>query len=217
MAQNPTMRHYVPLNEKPVAETVNPGDLGVMLQNNEVRLFNMNLLLSRLSVLEGKMNTIKEEIHNEEHPIGSTYITEVAESPASIFGGTWELIGKGQAIVGVDGAQTEFNVAGKTGGSKSINLEHNHTVNAHQHTSSFGYDNLNFYGSNAYGATTIASSGDYDGAGRGYTLGIPTSDKVAQVRMSKTSTESPATNSKLSAEQSVLQPYLALYVWKRTA
>ena len=53
-------------------------------------------------------------------PIGSTYTTQTATNPANeeILGfGTWERV-KGRVLVGIDENDTDFNVAGKTGGEK---------------------------------------------------------------------------------------------------
>lgn len=54
--------------------------------------------------------------------------------PGSIFGGTWEAWGSGRVPIGVNASDTDFATVEKTGGAKSVNLAHSHTVNSHNHT-----------------------------------------------------------------------------------
>ena len=42
------------------------------------------------------------------HPVGSIVITTVAQSPESVFGGTWITWGFGRVPVGVDKAQVRI-------------------------------------------------------------------------------------------------------------
>lgn len=41
------------------------------------------------------------------------------DNPADHFGGTWQNIGAGRVLVGVDSSDTDFATAGKTGGEKT--------------------------------------------------------------------------------------------------
>ena len=77
--------------------------------------------------------TVKE-IMNEIYPVGSIYTSTESANPSEKFGGVWERYGEGRTLVGVDEDDSSFNVSSKTGGSKSINLAHSHTVNSHTHT-----------------------------------------------------------------------------------
>ena len=54
------------------------------------------------------------------YPVGSIYISYDSTNPGTLFGGTWEVFGKGQTLVGIDSSQTEFSSVGKTGGTKSV-------------------------------------------------------------------------------------------------
>jgi microcystin-dependent protein len=79
-------------------------------------------------------------------PVGFIYISANNTNPATLFGfGTWQPI-TGKVLVGVDVNDTDFDVAGKTGGAKTHTLTvaqlaththvqdaHNHTQNAHTH------------------------------------------------------------------------------------
>ena len=56
-------------------------------------------------------------------------------NPSTFFEGTtWVAWGAGKVPVGVNTSETEFDAVEKTGGAKSVNLNHSHTVNGHTHT-----------------------------------------------------------------------------------
>ena len=52
------------------------------------------------------------------YPVDSIYISTNSTSPASLYGGSWERYGKGRTLVSVNESDTDFT-AGKTGGSKT--------------------------------------------------------------------------------------------------
>jgi hypothetical protein len=55
------------------------------------------------------------------YPVGSVY-TNASDGtdPATLLGfGTWAALGAGRVIVGIDSGDTEFDVAGETGGAKT--------------------------------------------------------------------------------------------------
>ena len=52
-------------------------------------------------------------------PIGALYMTATDTNPGTFLGGTWERWGSGRVPVGYDANDSDFDAAGKTGGSKS--------------------------------------------------------------------------------------------------
>jgi len=142
------------------------------------------------------------------HPIGSVYINaNTATNPATLLGfGTWTAFGAGKVMVGIDSGDTSFDTAGETGGSKdAIVVSHTHTATvtdpAHKHLSSTG-DEFPGYGTN--GVSSAGPSGlRYDG--RGYT-----STESTGITVANSTTGSSSTNANL-------QPYVVVYMWKRTA
>ena len=68
------------------------------------------------------------------YPVGAIYMSTSSTDPGSIFGGTWEAWGSGRVPIGVNASDTDFATVEKTGGAKSVNLAHSHTVNSHNHT-----------------------------------------------------------------------------------
>ena len=74
-------------------------------------------------------------------PIGSVFIAVVETNPNILLGGgTWAAFGAGRVMVGLDAAQSEFNVVEEVGGAKTHTLStaelasHNHIQDAHNHT-----------------------------------------------------------------------------------
>lgn len=160
------------------------------------------------------------------YPVGSIYMSVNNASPQEFLGGTWERI-KDTFLLSAGDTYS----AGATGGSASINLSHSHTVNNHNHSlpANTGSHTLTVseIPSHNHGIPTWASGSGGKrvqhatdsaintgwmytgntggGGGHTHTIGGNTGDK------------NPGTDSKLSSTQSILPPYLAVYIWKRTA
>lgn len=57
------------------------------------------------------------------HPVNSIYLSMDSTNPNTLFGfGTWQLIGQGRTLVGVDTSDNDFKTVNKTGGSKTQTL-----------------------------------------------------------------------------------------------
>lgn len=143
------------------------------------------------------------------HPVGSIYMSTSATNPTDLFGGTWVAWGAGRVPVGFNGGDGNFNSSEKTGGSKTINIQHNHGL------------------SNARAAVGRADSSlstmSYTSGGNPHNVyfdrefsyygGISGGSKHA----TDTSLIYGNTNNGGSTAASVLQPYITCYMWKRTA
>lgn len=143
------------------------------------------------------------------YPVGSIYMSTSALNPTNFFGGTWVAWGSGRVPVGVNRNDTNFNDIEKTGGSKTINIQHNHGL------------------SNARAAVGRADSSlstmSYTSGGNPHNVyfdrefsyygGISGGSKHA----TDTSLIYGNTNDGGSTAASVLQPYITCYMWKRTA
>ena len=176
------------------------------------------------------------------YPVGAIYMSMSSTNPGTLFGGTWEAWGSGRVPVGVNTNDGDFNSANKTGGSKTVNLAHSHTVNGHTHTSAAHTHDLsngiacigrrdNALGTISYKRASPASVGKMDrglfGSGIGGIEGgswsCSNGDATAlagntnSTTPSATGSSSPGTNSKLSGSQSILQPYITCYMFRRTA
>jgi hypothetical protein len=141
------------------------------------------------------------------HPVGSIYINAVdATNPATLFGfGTWSAFGAGRVLVGFDASDTSFNSAEEIGGSKDA------IVVAHTHTATVtdpGHDHKE--GPNGGSGHSTGSTGNYlsylglsDGGQR-------TGTATTGITVDNSTTGSSGTNANL-------QPYITVYMWKRTA
>lgn len=132
------------------------------------------------------------------YPVGSIYINaSVSTNPGTLLGfGTWTAFGAGRVMVGLDSGNTLFDTAEETGGSAdAIVVSHTHTV------TDPGHVHANVYNSNS-------TSQAFDGiSGSNYRNGNTTS---ATTGISIDSTGSSGTNANY-------QPYITVYMWKRTA
>lgn len=103
-----------------------------------------------------------------------------------------------RVIFGYDSGDTSFDALGETGGAKTVNLQHSHTMNNHTHTWSFTT------AGNSGTVTSDISPQDTTGAANGHTH--------TQGSTVTTGTQSnTGTDSQLSTTQSVLMKTLTLY------
>ncbi len=131
------------------------------------------------------------------YPVGSIYINASnSTNPSSLLGfGTWVAFGTGRVMVGIDASQSEFNTIGETGGVKEVTLTAAQSgLPAHTHF-------LQFY--------SFSDPGDGGGAATGNDSRTNTSNQ-----------EQLGTNA-ISAQDASqahtnLQPYITVYMWKRT-
>lgn len=123
------------------------------------------------------------------YPVGSVYISVVSTSPATLFGiGTWAAFGAGRVLVGLDSGDTDFDVVEETGGAKT------HTLTE----------------------TEIPSHTHVENA--------PTSASGGAVRFASDTNASGSVDSTLvtgatggGGAHNNVQPYIVVYMWKRTA
>ncbi len=124
------------------------------------------------------------------YPVGSIYINATnANNPSSLLGfGTWVAFGAGRVPVGIDATQSEFDTAEEVGGAKTHTLTTSE-LPSHTHNQPAGI-------SPAPNANDVDVTG-----GNGATL-------AANVVTDATGGGSAHNN---------LQPYIVVYMWKRTA
>ena len=135
------------------------------------------------------------------YPVGSVYINATSSTnPGTLLGfGTWTAFGAGRVPVGFDSGNVLFDTAEETGGTANATLpSHTHTATVaetpHSHT----------YGS-AQGITGGASS-----AAQGTNSGaFSTTTASTGITVSNSTEGASATNANY-------QPYITVYMWKRT-
>jgi hypothetical protein len=141
------------------------------------------------------------------YPVGSIYTNATnSTNPATLLGfGTWTAFGAGRVPVGFNSGNTLFNAAEKTGGSaNSIVVSHTHTATVtdpgHTHTLP-NNRKISTYG----GSEHLA---DFNG-----------SERTDSVDLNSATTGITISNSTegVSGTNKNYQPYITVYMWKRTA
>ena len=171
------------------------------------------------------------------YPVGSIYMSVVETNPAELFGGTWEAIAPGRVLLGAGEYSSIVSyTAGTTGGRidhvlTSSNIpKHTHTVEIKEKTQSHLHKN-GVFDEAAAGAGPLSSN---YGATKLYptaTQHVMAADSSAfgtntQLYMGNTSGASTTHTHDVTVGYygassptaiSVMQPYLVVYMWERTA
>lgn len=158
------------------------------------------------------------------YPVGSIYLSVNNVNPGTIFGGTWEQIQDRFLL-----AAGSTYAGGATGGTAS----HTHTSAAHTHTTAGHALTVNempshqhalqFYVHNGANNGNVARYGiPYAFNGSSYTLTNPSGEvqwgiTAAGGSASHSHGNTGSTTPGATGSSSNLPPYLAIYVWKRTA
>ena len=138
------------------------------------------------------------------YPVGAIYTSVVSTSPATLFGvGTWSAFGAGRVLVGIDAGQSEFDVAEETGGANTHTLTaiempvHTHVQDSHTHVLTQLRD-----ATTGSATTNIALTADTSS-----TLGTKITGTTTAINQ----------NAGSGGAHNNLQPYIVVYMWKRTA
>jgi hypothetical protein len=123
------------------------------------------------------------------YPVDSIYTSVSSTNPSSLFGGTWSAFGEGKVLVGKASSGT-FDTAGATGGAETHPLTEAE-LPSHTHTVSH---------------TTIAER----------LYGGSDADRTRTDINGSASNETTSSTGSGTAHNN-LQPYVVVYMWKRTA
>jgi hypothetical protein len=149
------------------------------------------------------------------HPVGSIYINATnATNPATLFGfGTWTAFGAGRVPVGFNAADPLFDSAEETGGSKnSILVSHTHTITNTSLSGSVG-GNIWNRGRNNLGRSGVFSGSTQTDVAAG---GGDNAHSIVTINFDGTHGHAASTEGS-SGTNANLQPYITVYMWKRTA
>lgn len=161
-------------------------------------------------------------------PVGSVFIAVVSTNPATLLGyGTWSAFGAGRVLVGLDSGDTDFDTAEETGGAKTKAISahagtavadhasHTHTyteVPNHVHVQNLPTSQTGSQSSGTRDASTTGSSADALSTANP-TGGVATGTTNGPNATLTHSVTQPSAHSDLN----VVQPYIVVYMWKRTA
>jgi len=133
------------------------------------------------------------------HPVGSIYTAIISTNPGTLFGfGTWTAFGAGRMLISLDSSNVLFDTAEETGGSANATLpSHTHTATVtdpgHFHGGVVNFTGTSFTGPNDRGSTNTN-----------------TSSAVTGITVANSTEGASATNANYP-------PFIAVYMWKRTA
>lgn len=174
---------------------------------------------SNLVITKGNGATNKIEVTNMNkiYPVGSIYMSIIDTNPATLFGiGTWEALPAGRVLLaqGRSNWGTTYNV-NNTGGEVSHTLTQNE-MPIHSHSGS-----ANTSGSTHTHTLTMQASHGKSGNG-----GVPrfsdgdvwSANKTATLSAAGSHTHAVSINNAGGGQaHNNMQPYLVVYMWKRTA
>lgn len=154
--------------------------------------------LATTAFVQDVIGAVKEALY----PVGSIYTNATSSTnPGTLLGfGTWSAFGAGRVMVGFDSSNALFDTAEETGGSaNAIVVSHTHTATVtdpgHLHTIVASSNQVGNSGSYAQGTASGTSN---------------TSTATTGITVSNSTTGSSGTNANY-------QPYITVYMWKRTA
>lgn len=170
---------------------------------------------TELGYLDGVTSAIQTQLNNITdivHPIGSIFQTvhnyaDSAAVVAAIGGTTWVRFGEGKVMVGYDASDTDFDTSEETGGAKTHTLTEAE-LPAHRH---FLFRNV---GVGNIGDTTASLSAAHFYADGSQSYRIRKSS-ATNAFLEPDITLSGQTGS--GSAHNNLQPYVVVYMWKRTA
>ena len=133
------------------------------------------------------------------YPVGSIYISILPTNPNTLFGfGTWVAFAAGRTLVGLDSSDSLFDVVEETGGSKdAVVVAHTHVLTDPGHKHIYGKGQVqNIYGGGAGGGVAYL------------TTNTDTTTSTTGITIDSTG---------VSGTNANIQPYITVYMWKRTA
>lgn len=147
---------------------------------------------------QGGVQHLVDKLLDRMYPVDSIYISTNSTSPASLYGGNWERYGTGRVLVSASDSDTDFT-AGKTGGKKTYNAaaDTDLAVNI-----AFDSNALILFGSR--GNDHVAASFHCGGS---MLTQHPIDWNDQSIRRGQ----------KVHGTMSAVQPYVAVYIWRRTA
>ena len=151
------------------------------------------------------------------YPVGCIYISVVSTSPATLFGfGTWAAFGAGKVLVGLDSGDTAFDTVEETGGAKTHTLStaelasHSHNVSGTANRRAMVFDSTNVT------SVRLTSQLAYAGSGTSYKY-MGTNNFEDGTNIVSADMISATQTSGSGSAHNNLQPYIVVYMWKRTA
>lgn len=175
-----------------------------VVSNYIIKASNVSQLPDEAEVVDGyststtdaySANYINNMILNAVYPVGSIYMSINSTSPATLFGGRWEAISQGRTLVGV-GTGTDINGDSMTWAAEAEGGEYLHTLTIDEMPSHNHSVNTIFPFTIGSNRTAVANSTSNNVTGTAGDVVLNTGGGQAHNN---------------------IQPFFAVYMWKRTA
>lgn len=140
------------------------------------------------------------------YPVNSIYISTNSTSPASLYGGSWERYGTGRVLVSADDSDTDFT-AGKTGGKKKLVWD---TTDNNSDNGLWIYTKLAIRSDATIVAENHTESGHLWNANSGIFKG-------SSMQWTSPSNVTGSVSTFGMVNVPAMNPYVAVYIWRRTA
>lgn len=144
------------------------------------------------------------------YPVGSVYIGTTNKNPVELLGvGTWVRFANGRTLVGVSETEAEFDAVLETGGEKAVKLTtaqmpaHSHSVPNHTHDFGVQHTRTGRADGSAFNVTDVGNV-----TGGGGTVNTASTGGSGTLTSGSNGSNGSHNN---------LQPYITVYMWRRTA
>ena len=167
------------------------------------------------SAIQTQLDTLTTAVNTKTtlaavYPVGSIYTNATnSTNPSSLLGfGTWVAFGAGRVPIGIDSSDSDFDTAEETGGSKTHTLSESE-IPAHRH---FLFREVSV-GNIGDTGSTLSAAHHYTNAG----------EERYRIRKSSSTNQFLEPDVTLSGQtgsgsaHNNVQPYIVVYMWKRTA
>ena len=156
------------------------------------------------------------------YPVGSIYISTLSTNPGTLLGvGTWSAFGAGKTLISLDSGDTDFDVVEETGGAKTKTIaqanlpnistgagtSHNHTQDAHTHN--FLPRSATTGAVSSIVTGTLDTSSTISGSNQPHVQSATATNQAEAAHTHSLGGSGTALN--------VVNPYIVVYMWKRTA
>ena len=181
---------------------------------------NNSTALSTTAYTDAAITAVKSALF----PVGAIYTAIVSTNPGTLLGfGTWSAFGAGRVMVGFDSGNALFDTAEETGGNAdAITVSHTHTATStvtdagHTH-GLMGADNTGSSRGLSESQNRNVQGGDST-TNRGYKTTAPTGgENFVETKTTGVTVATTNSSTGSSGTNANYQPYITVYMWKRTA
>jgi hypothetical protein len=182
-----------------------------------------NTQIATTAYADAAVSAIAATIKSSLFPVGAIYTAVVSTNPGTLLGfGTWTAFGTGRVMVGIDTSDAGLATAEQTGGSKNaITVSHTHTATSvvtdagHSH-GLMGADDTGITRGLSESTSRNVQGGDST-TNRGYKTTAPTGgENLVQTQTTGITVATTNASEGSSGTNANMQPYIVVYIWKRT-